>query len=493
MRARGAGKDFAKSARKTNDSEAPRTSRRMRRFDLDDPMPDGGEDRSLGSLFRDLSADASTLIRQEVALAKAELTRGARTLAGDLGRVAAWGTLATVGGLALVAFLVAALGDLLDNYWLAALLVGLLFVAVGALLVTRSLGRLRETQLRPSETVATLRDTRSWAQGEAAELRAALSGRADGDGRGPDRAPPRVSRIVAHARTAPPAGEGRRLPHASPRAEEPAPRAAAPEGSLPRRVWAEVQKNDVTGQAAKVAYYFFMSLPPALMAVFAMSGIFGGPELAGEVSSRMQGALPAEAAGLVNDFVDQVVLDQKPALLSIGLLLALWSASNVFTSMSDTLNVAFDVREGRSWVKRKAVALVVLVAVSVLFLAGSSALLAGPQIAETLGLGRAGSLAWAILQWPLAFGLISTAFWIIYYALPDKDQSGCRGTLFRASMVAAALWLLATFGFRLYVANFGSYGATYGFIGGVIVLLLWMYVTSIVILLGGEIAAEMER
>jgi len=466
----------------------------MRRFDLDDPMPDGGEDRSLGSLFRDLSEDASTLIRQEVALAKAEITRSARTLAGDLGRVAAWGTVTVLGGLALVAFLVTALGDLLDNYWLAALLVGLLFVAAGAFLVTRSLGRLREAPLRPSETVATLRETRSWAQGEAAELRAALTGHADGDGRAPDRAPPRVSRIAAHARAASPTGEGRPLPRASQRPDGAAPpRTSAPEGSLPKRVWDEVQKNDVTGQAAKVAYYFFMSLPPALMAVFAMTGLFGGPELANEVSARMQGALPTEAAGLVNDFVDQVVLERKPALLSIGLLLALWSASNVFTSMSDTLNVAFDVKEGRSWVKRKAVALGVLVAVSVLFLAGTSALLVGPHLAESLGLGRAGSVAWGILQWPLAFGLISTAFWIIYYVLPDKDQSGCRGTLFRASMVAAALWVVATVGFRLYVANFGSYGATYGFIGAVIVLLLWMYMTSIVILLGGEIAAEMEK
>jgi membrane protein len=100
---------------------------------------------------------------------------------------------------------------------------------------------------------------------------------------------------------------------------------------------------------------------------------------------------------------------------------------------------------------------------------------------------------WAVAQWPLAFLLIASAFWIIYYVLPSKDQSDCKKTLFKASAVAAALWLLATFAFRLYVANFSSYSATYGFIGAVIVLLLWMYVTSLVILLGGEIAAEMER
>jgi membrane protein len=463
----------------------------MRRFDVDDAPPEGGEGRSLGSLFRDLSADASVLIRQEVALAKTEMRRNVGALAQDVGSMAMWGVVAALGGLVMVAFLVAGLGDLLDNYWLAALIVGLLFVAVGALMALRALRHLRTVRMAPEETVATLRDTQAWAQGEAAELRAALSGRA-GDG-APVAAPAGAGRVAAHA-----AADGRPRAGGKPvanghgsttRAAAP----AAPEGSLPKRVWAEFKKDDISGQAAKVAYYFFMSLPPALMAVFAMTGIFGGPEFANTVSTRLQSALPAEAAGLVNEFVSQVVLEQKPGLLSVGLLLALWSASNVFNSMEDTLNVVYGVEENRGWVKKKLIALGVLLAVAVLFLAGSAALLAGPAISDALGLGGVGRAVWAVAQWPLAFLLIASAFWIIYYVLPSKDQSDCKKTLFKASAAAAALWLLATFAFRLYVANFSSYSATYGFIGAVIVLLLWMYVTSLVILLGGEIAAEMER
>jgi membrane protein len=273
-------------------------------------------------------------------------------------------------------------------------------------------------------------------------------------------------------------------------------RAAAPaaaEGSLPKRVWAEFKKDDISGQAAKVAYYFFLSLPPALMAVFALTGIFGGPAVAARISGELSAVLPAEASGLVDEFVGQVVMDKKPGLLSIGLLLALWSASNVFNAMGDTLNVAYGVEEDRSWVKKKLVALGTMIAVAVLFLAGTTALVAGPAISDALGLGQVGRAVWAVGQWPLAFLLIASAFWIIYYVLPNKDQSDCKKTLFKASEVAAGLWLLATFAFRLYVANFSSYSATYGFIGAVIVLLLWMYVTSLVILLGGEIAAEMER
>ncbi|MEW5930585.1 MAG: YhjD/YihY/BrkB family envelope integrity protein [Gemmatimonadota bacterium] len=471
----------------------------MRRFDVDDASPDGGEGRSLGSLFRDLSADASVLIRQEVALAKTEMRRNVKALARDVGSMAMWGVVAALGGLVMVAFLVAGLGDLLDNYWLAALIVGLLFIAVGAFMALRSLRHLRTVQMRPQETVATLRDTQVWAQGEAAELRAALGGRGDGgpagDGaNGSVAAPPLVNRIAPHAGAMGTAPGGASAAHAGARGTTT--RAAAPaksEGSLPKRVWAEFKTDDISGQAAKVAYYFFLSLPPALMAVFALTGVFGGPEVAGRISSELGAALPAEASGLVDDFVSQVVMDKKPGLLSIGLLLALWSASNVFNAMGDTLNVAYDVEEDRSWVKKKLVALGTMVAVAVLFLSGTTALVAGPAISDALGLGGVGRVAWGIAQWPLAFLLIASAFWIIYYVLPNKDQSGCRKTLFKASAVAAGLWLLATFAFRLYVANFSSYSATYGFIGAVIVLLLWMYVTSLVILLGGEIASEMEE
>lgn len=470
----------------------------MRRFDVDDAPPDAGEGRSLGSLFRDLSADASVLIRQEVALAKTEMRRNVGALAHDVGSMAVWGVVAALGGLVMVAFLVAGLGDLLDNYWLAALIVGLLFVAVGAFMALRALRHLRTVRMAPEETVATLRDTQAWAQGEAAELRAALSVRGDGapgaNGHGgPAAAPAGASFVAARAAAdgrplATPEKRGAGAGGSTTRAAAP----AAPEGSLPKRVWAEFKKDDIAGQAAKVAYYFFMSLPPALMAVFAMTGIFGGPEFANTVSTRLQSSLPAEAAGLVNEFVGQVVLEQKPGLLSVGLLLALWSASNVFNSMEDTLNVAYGVEETRGWLKKKLIALGVLLAVAVLFLAGSAALLAGPAISDALGLGGVGRAVWGVAQWPLAFLLIASAFWIIYYVLPSKDQSDCKKTLFKASAVAAALWLLATFAFRLYVANFSSYSATYGFIGAVIVLLLWMYVTSLVILLGGEIAAEME-
>jgi membrane protein len=134
-----------------------------------------------------------------------------------------------------------------------------------------------------------------------------------------------------------------------------------------------------------------------------------------------------------------------------------------------------------------------MVACALLFVAGSAALLAGPKLADAAGLGEVGQTVWSILQWPLSFLLVVGAFWIMYYVLPNRDQSECKGVLFRSAAIAAAAWLLATFGFRLYVSHFGSYSKTYGVLGGIIVLLLWLYYTSLVILLGGELSSEMER
>lgn len=468
-----------------------------RRFTFPEPPPwEEPDTRSLGDLFRELSADASRLVRQEITLARAEMRRNARTLARDLASTAIWGVVAAVGGLVLVAFLVTFLGDLLDNYWLAALVVGLLFMAVGGGLAYRALQRMQARQVQPRETMESLRETRDWAQAEASQVRSALAGAEHGDGGGVVNgrgsgvagvAPPPTVRRVSPAREHATRAEG----EAGPPRERGG--AGAPAQGVAKRVWHEFSADDISGQAAKVAYYFFLSLPPALMAIFALTGIFGGPALADRITAELTATVPGEASGLVEEFVNQVVREQKPGVLSIGILLALWSASNVFTALGDTLNVAYDTRPTRSWVKKKLVAVGVLLAVAVLFLAGSLALLAGPAIAGAVGLGGVAAMLWNVLQWPLAFLLIASAFWVVYYVLPERDQSEFKGTLFKAASIAAGLWLLATLGFRLYITNFSSYSETYGFIGAVIVLLLWMYLTSLVVLLGGEIASEMEE
>jgi membrane protein len=253
-----------------------------------------------------------------------------------------------------------------------------------------------------------------------------------------------------------------------------------------KRVWQEVQEDDVLGQAAKVAYFAFLSLPPALLVIFGLTGFFGGEKAAQWMTEQLSAAFPPEAFGLIRQFVEEVAREQAPGPFSVGLVLALWASSTVFVALADALNKAYDVEDGRSWLRRRVMALGVMLVFAVLFLVASIALLAGPEIANALRLGA----VWSYAYWPLAFLLIVGAFWIIYYVLPCRDQSREKLVILRGAFIGALLWVAATGAFRLYVSNFSSYSDTYGFLGAFIVLLLWMYVTGLVVLLGGEINSE---
>jgi len=450
---------------------------------------------SIGELFRRLGADAASLVRQELALARAELRQSARSLVGSAARLAIGGVTAAVGGLVLLEALVFGVGGLLGGrYWLAALIVGAVLVAIGAVLLLGALRAMRSRSLAPGRTVATLRETGDWAKAEMKAPRSTLGrGSISPDGYVAELAVARGGGSAVQTSQAADAANadlGERTPMRR-GAGSPTKGADAPPLSWPlwKRVWTRYRSDDVANQAAKVAYFFFMSLPPLLMATFGLAGIFGGDDTAAWLTANLQRNLPAEAGVLVNGFVTEVVHKQHPGLLSIGLLLSLWAGANVFMALEDTLNAAYGVTCARGFVKRRLVALAALLAVGLLFLAGSAALLAGPAIAKALGLG----IAWSILQWPVGLALVVGAFWTVYYLLPNRDQRGCKAVLLKSSAIAAALWLLATLGFRLYAANFGSYGKTYGVLGGMIVLLLWMDYTSLVILLGGEVSSEMER
>ncbi|HET7229657.1 MAG TPA: YhjD/YihY/BrkB family envelope integrity protein, partial [Longimicrobium sp.] len=449
---------------------------------------------SVAALVRSLGDDASTLVRHEIALAKAELRQSAGSLASHAGKVAAGAVIAGIGALLLLEALVLGLGDALGGrYWLAALITGVLLLAGGAVLLLAGIRGARAQSLAPAQTLQSLRETGDWAKAEAASLRSSLGGSADAsadgrDGRAAVLVPPRTDGARRVERTG--ADADGEAPAAQP-VGSPAKSADAPpiEWPLWKRVWTKYKNDDVANQAAKVAYFFFMSLPPLLMAVFGLAGIFGGDSTAAWLTDSLQRDLPAEAGTLVNGFVTEVVRKEHPGLVSIGLLLALWAGANVFMALEDTLNVAWGVRVQRGFVKRRLVALAALLAVGLLFLAGSAALLAGPAIAKALGLG----MVWTVLQYPVGLAMVVAAFWMVYYLLPNRDQRRHKGVLLRCSAIAAGLWLVATLAFRLYASNFGSYDKTYGVLGGMIVLLLWMDYTSLVILLGGEIGSEMER
>lgn len=258
---------------------------------------------------------------------------------------------------------------------------------------------------------------------------------------------------------------------------------------LLKRIFREAQRDRLTSEAAKAAYYFFLSFFPMILALFALTGILGGDAAFEWIMAQLYTALPDDAASYLGRFVLEVTGESRPGLLSLALLLTVWSASNVFVAIIEGLNVMYDLEERRTWWKRRSIALLALLSSLVLLSAATAALVAGPELIALLRLGS----FWHVLRWPLAFVALTLMMWLIYYFLPNRDQGrSWRPTLIGA-LTGASLWVLGTVAFRLYVANFASYSQTYGFVGGIIVLLLWLYLTAVAILFGGEVAATLEQ
>jgi membrane protein len=252
---------------------------------------------------------------------------------------------------------------------------------------------------------------------------------------------------------------------------------------IAKRVVRGALDDNITGEAAKAAFYFFLSLFPMLMVLFAFTGLFGGEQAFDRIMGWLRDALPEDALGFVENPVREITEQRNPAAFSFGILLAVWAASNFFAALGDSLDNMFDARGGSWWKKRLKAILLMLVGGSLLFVS-SLALVAGPTLARTFGVP--GVMQW--LAWPVVFLMLVALLWVTYYILPAYDQSTRRKELLIGAISATILWLLATAAFRTYVSGIADYSRLYGIVGGIIVLLLWLYLTAFVILLGGEIA-----
>jgi membrane protein len=267
--------------------------------------------------------------------------------------------------------------------------------------------------------------------------------------------------------------------------------------TLAKKVVREVLDDNVLGLSAQTAYYFFFSLFPLLLFVAPMLSLVGDKqELMESILQELSQAVPASAMTWIHDVVAGVVFTEgAPGLMSIGALLALWAGSNVFNSLIGSLNRAYDVEESRPWWKTRLMAIAMVVISGVTVLTATIVILAGETIRDwvsaRLALDGATRVAWAVAQYGLAFLVLVALAWLTYYLLPCTRQS--KRQVLVGAVLATVLWIVVTLGFRFYVANFGNYDATYGTIGGVIVLLTWMYLTMLVLLVGGEVNSELHK
>lgn len=256
-----------------------------------------------------------------------------------------------------------------------------------------------------------------------------------------------------------------------------------------RRIIREARADDIPGESSKVAWYLFLSLFPLILTIFALTGFLGGEAAFEWIMGNIRGSVPPDSARLLEDIIRQITMQQQPGALGIGLLLTIWSASAGFVALANGLNVMFEVKEKRSWWKKRALAIGILLASVFLLVGGAAVILAGPAVAGALGLG----FIWNLLRWPVAFVLLIAFLWLIYYFLPNRDQSDAKGRILIGAVVGTVVWLIVTAGFRFYVSQFGNYSATYGAIGTVIVLMLWVFLTVVAILFGGEVAAVLQN
>jgi membrane protein len=258
----------------------------------------------------------------------------------------------------------------------------------------------------------------------------------------------------------------------------------------------EIGADKVPTLAASAAYNFFFSLFPLLLFLSPMLSLFGDKrQIVGWVIAQLTSTLTPAQVEAMRPIIEKVVFaSNAPGLMSIGLVLAAWSGSNIFGTLMGALNTAYDVKETRPWWKHQAIRLAVFAGGAIVMTASTVIFLEGEIIAAKVGsalhLGQAAVWTWTVLQYPIAFlGLAALAF-VTFYFLPNVRQQ--KGQVVVASLITTALWIVATLLFRLYVKNFPPNPA-YGLIGGVIILLTWMYYTMFVLLCGGELAAEIHH
>ncbi|WP_258804638.1 YihY/virulence factor BrkB family protein [Pseudarthrobacter sp. NS4] len=267
---------------------------------------------------------------------------------------------------------------------------------------------------------------------------------------------------------------------------------------IAKKTFREFSKDQCPDLAAALTYFAVLSLFPALLAIVSLIGLFGDPQrTTTALLEIVRGFAPAETANTLSGPVSELASAPAAGLtLVLGLATALWSASGYVSAFGRAMNRVYEVDEGRRFVKLRGTMLVVtLLAVVIVTILAGMLVLSGP-VAEAVGglIGLSGVFLaiWDIVKWPVMVGLIIVIIAVLYYATPNVKQPKFRW-MSMGSGIALFVFLLASVGFGFYVGNFGNYNRTYGALGGVIVMLLWLWILNMSLLFGAEFDAEMER
>ncbi len=262
-----------------------------------------------------------------------------------------------------------------------------------------------------------------------------------------------------------------------------------------RRGLKEFSADQMPLMAAGVAFYAFLSLVPTLIAATLVYGLVTSPEQVQSQVRELSSILPQDAANLVGGQMTDLASAKNTGLglgLLISLALALWSASGGTGNLIAAVNTAYDEKETRNFIKKRALALALTVGAIIVFVLTASLVAVFPAVANALGITGIARVGLEALRWVVLLAVLAIALAVLYRLAPDRDDPKMKWTSVGA-VVAIVVWVLASVVFSLYVNNFGSYGKTYGALAGIVILLTWLWLSVVAILLGAEINAELEK
>lgn len=261
------------------------------------------------------------------------------------------------------------------------------------------------------------------------------------------------------------------------------------------RTYRDVLRNHTLQMAAALAYYFVLSLFPALILLSAAVAYLPVPDLFNQALNMMGEFLPPDSMGLVRRVLADVITPNKGAFLSFGVLATLWSASGGFSAAIEALDIAYDVEDDRPFWKTRPLAVGLAFITGALLLTALSVMIVGPRFGEWLAarihLSSLFVLLWPFIHWGVAVGFTVLAVETLYYLAPNVKQR-FRATL-PGAILAVGCWIGLSFLLGIYLRHFGNFNKTYGTLGAAIVLMVWLYWTGFAMLVGAELNAELAK
>jgi membrane protein len=261
------------------------------------------------------------------------------------------------------------------------------------------------------------------------------------------------------------------------------------------RVYKGIEEDRLLAVAAGVTFYALLAIFPALAALVSLYGLIADPASISKQLDMLNGILPEGAVGIIADQVKRLAAAPHGSLsfaLIASLAISLWSANAGMKAVFDALNVAYREKEERGFIKLNLLSLAFTLAAIILLIVALGCVVVLPILFNFIGMGGFAKTALAIVRWPLLMAVVVGALCVLYRYGPSRAAARWRW-IFWAAVVAAVLWVIGSMLFSFYVSKFGSYNATYGSLGSAVGFMTWMWISSIIVLLGAELSGEMEH